>query len=994
MRRIAARVLLLIAASTVVLGNAVAVTELDLHIEAEFPACDHPATSYFVASGGAVDLGYFPPVGTILQHEASAVADVEPPLFLLVLDKMVISDGSSDSIGIHVEVWVHSDTGYSVGDWGITGGTGTYAGIEGAGTIEGVTGSNPCLVDTYDGWIDVSAMPTVEPSQQFGDITITGLEGASGQFANDRALAYDSMMYGKPSYHLLIANEFYGTIAWEPAGDDPEASWKLLINDQQDTGMVAATFSNTADTEIPPCSGWTLAAGTPGPDQWGTPTLLGGASCEGGDPGSVACTQDSDCFSGACDLVTGLCVNDLCNNGQHDDGETDVDCGGDCPPCDNGDPCLSDTECGSGFFCVLGQCETSPGTCQNGILDDDETDVDCGGVCDQCVAGDSCLENADCHSGVCSAGVCEDPTCQDGTLNGDEIGVDCGGACESCSGSDACTQDSDCFSGACDLVIGLCVDNQCSNGQQDDGETDVDCGGVCPPCNNGDPCLTDAECPSGSFCVGGYCQTTSTQCGAGMTECGGLCRDVSTDPDHCGVCGNACEGNGVCMSGACQAAYAPGCTDQIQNGDETGVDCGGACEPCSYFVACTQDSDCFSGACDLVTGLCVDDQCSNGQQDDGETDVDCGGPCGPCETGGSCLSDADCNPGFCVFGHCEPHPSTCMNGVIDPDETDIDCGGVCDLCVAGDICLEKADCHSGVCLAGICQDATCQDGTLNSDEIDIDCGGSCSPCGMGQDCSSGVDCASGFCVGGECVASGSISLCGNGERDGDETDTDCGGTYCDPCELDEQCIADSDCLTGFCVFGHCTAYPGTCENGTLDDEESDVDCGGPCMACATGQACEDDADCMSGSCNAGTGLCDAPTCGNGQIDSTETDLDCGGDCQTCTGGRVCLADADCESGSCVGGICSVPVTCSNGVLDAEETDIDCGGPCAPCDDGKVCEAYHDCLSNVCINWLCQAPSCSDGVQNGAETARDCGGDCAVCEWPTWVDPVLAFAQAR
>ena len=58
----------------------------------------------------------------------------------------------------------------------------------------------------------------------------------------------------------------------------------------------------------------------------------------------------------------------------------------------------------------------------------------------------------------------------------------------------------------------------------------------------------------------------------------------------------------------------PTCTDGVQNGDETGVDCGGSCEPCAPTASC-------------------DDGVQNGN----ETGVDCGGSCSPCApTGGTC----------------------------------------------------------------------------------------------------------------------------------------------------------------------------------------------------------------------------------------------------------------------------------------------------------------------------------------------------------------------
>ncbi len=72
----------------------------------------------------------------------------------------------------------------------------------------------------------------------------------------------------------------------------------------------------------------------------------------------------------------------------------------------------------------------------------------------------------------------------------------------------------------------------------------------------------------------------------------------------------------------------PTCTDGIQNGDETGVDCGGP--------------DC---------PVCVP-TCTDGVQNGNETGVDCGGP--------------DC-----------PTCPTCSDGIQNGDETGVDCGGSC-----------------------------------------------------------------------------------------------------------------------------------------------------------------------------------------------------------------------------------------------------------------------------------------------------------------------------
>jgi len=69
-----------------------------------------------------------------------------------------------------------------------------------------------------------------------------------------------------------------------------------------------------------------------------------------------------------------------------------------------------------------------PVSCSNGIQDGEESDVDCGGSCDECDLTNKCVEDSDCHSGFCnSSNKCAKPSCSDETKNGDETDVDCGG---------------------------------------------------------------------------------------------------------------------------------------------------------------------------------------------------------------------------------------------------------------------------------------------------------------------------------------------------------------------------------------------------------------------------------------------------------------------------------------------------------------------------------------------------------------------------------------
>jgi hypothetical protein len=45
--------------------------------------------------------------------------------------------------------------------------------------------------------------------------------------------------------------------------------------------------------------------------------------------------------------------------------------------------------------------------------------------------------------------------------------------------------------------------------------------------------------------------------------------------------------------------------------------------------------------------------------------------------------------------------------------------------------------------------------------------------------------------------------CSDGDKNGTESDTDCGGANCDPCPLDSSCVKDTDCHFGTCMGGTC-----------------------------------------------------------------------------------------------------------------------------------------------------------------------------------------------
>jgi len=164
-----------------------------------------------------------------------------------------------------------------------------------------------------------------------------------------------------------------------------------------------------------------------------------------------------------------------CYDGIQNQGETGVDCGGPCSSCNSGG--------GSGT--------PSPPTptCTDEILNQDETGIDCGGVCAACPSS---------------------ATCSDGILNQDETGIDCGGSCSACPAA------------------------TCYDGIQNQDEEDVDCGGQsCAPCT-----------------VAATCYDNIQNQGESGTDCGGPCTLCAT------------------------------CFDSVQNQGEEDIDCGGPCSTC------------------------------------------------------------------------------------------------------------------------------------------------------------------------------------------------------------------------------------------------------------------------------------------------------------------------------------------------------------------------------------------------------------------------------
>ena len=161
------------------------------------------------------------------------------------------------------------------------------------------------------------------------------------------------------------------------------------------------------------------------------------------------------------------------------------------------------------------------------------------------------------------------PNCSDGIQNGDETGVDCGGSsCTPCQ--TACTDN--------EVTISITFDNY----PEETSWTLVNDSGASIASGTYSKSNADGSTVSETLCLPNDCYTFTINdvYGDGMCCSYGNGSYSITGPDgsiKSGGSFGASEATNFCFSNT----PAPTCTDGIQNGDETGVDCGGSsCSPC------------------------------------------------------------------------------------------------------------------------------------------------------------------------------------------------------------------------------------------------------------------------------------------------------------------------------------------------------------------------------------------------------------------------------
>ena len=249
------------------------------------------------------------------------------------------------------------------------------------------------------------------------------------------------------------------------------------------------------------------------------------------------------------------------------------------------------------------------------------------------------------------------PTCDDGIQNGDEQGVDCGGS--NCA---------PCVCDGVDVTVSITFDNypEETSWQITDGGSVVASGGTYASSPDGSTLEVSQCLPDGC-----YTFTIFDSYGDGICCSYGSGSYVVTDEFGnvlaSGASFGSSDGGNFCVSGV---GPQPTCDDGIQNGDETGIDCGGSCAACAT--------------------------CDDGVQNGDETGIDCGGSCAPCVSCNDGIQNGD-ETGIDCGGSCEAC-ATCDDGIQNGDETGIDCGGSC------------APCETGPCTYGVVNNATFEGG--------------------------------------------------------------------------------------------------------------------------------------------------------------------------------------------------------------------------------------------------------------------------------------------
>ena len=190
---------------------------------------------------------------------------------------------------------------------------------------------------------------------------------------------------------------------------------------------------------------------------------------------------------------------------------------------------------------------------------------------------------------------------------------------------------------------------------------------------------------------------------------------------------------------------------------------------------------------DTTTGATDSGVSSSGGPDPvcGDGNVDPGEECDDANADNTDTCVDGCKSAVCGDGFVGPGEACDDANQVDDDA----CGNDCALSSCGDgklqpgeECDDKNKDDTDACLS-TCVNASCGDGFVQMNVEDCDDGNA-----------SEADLCTSLCK---------APACDDGLQSGKETDVDCGGGDCPKCDVNEACVAPSDCKTGACDVDTC-----------------------------------------------------------------------------------------------------------------------------------------------------------------------------------------------
>jgi len=158
-------------------------------------------------------------------------------------------------------------------------------------------------------------------------------------------------------------------------------------------------------------------------------------------------------------------------------------------------------------------------------------------------SGDPCPAGASCQQ---TCGTSGQVSCDGACVNLASSASNCGACGNACAAGEICSN-ATCI--AASSLACTAPTTNCNGGCFDLRTSASNCGACGNACPVGASCnFFQCACPEGKTAVGGACVSN---CVSPLTACGSACKNLSSDVNNCGACGNVCPRWYDCIRGVC-----------------------------------------------------------------------------------------------------------------------------------------------------------------------------------------------------------------------------------------------------------------------------------------------------------------------------------------------------------------------------------------------------------------------------------------------------------